>query len=106
GDANATGPAADGRGVELAEDLRPGAGGVLGDVHDRHAVPRRVGDRLLRVPEHAVQVPVLGILSYGARADEGRGLDPEPGLLRDVDDGIDVGLERARRAVGLDRELG
>ncbi len=56
--------------------------------------------------EHAIQVPVLGVLSDRARADERRRLDPEAGLLRDVDDGIDVGLEGAGGAVGLDRKLG
>ena len=58
--ADALRAAADRRLVEPAERLRVGARRVFGDEHDWEASFGECGDRLLDVPQHRVDRPVLG----------------------------------------------
>ena len=91
--------------VHAADVVRMRAGRVLGDVHDREPLAHGQGDGVLRHPQHAVEVPVLGVLADRRGADEAGDLDRDPDLLRDLDDRHDVGGDGARRAVGPDLEL-
>ena len=105
-EADALGAGAD-RGLEeLGQGVGMGAGRVLGHVHDREAVLRRVTHRFLGVLHEPLERPVLDVLADGARADEGAGLDRNPDFIGDVEDRLDVANEGARGAVGADLELG
>ena len=90
GDGDAPRPRPDGRGVEGADRLRGGPGGVLGDEHHGEAVPHAEPDRLLGVAHQLGQVPGLGVEADGARPHEHGHLDGHAGLLRDVGDGLAV----------------
>ena len=105
GEAEAARAPADRVPVEGAQRLGVGAGGVLGDEHHRQPLADGEGDRGLARAEEVVERPVLGVLADGRGADEGRGLDRDPGRLRDAHDRLDVGLHGARGAVGGEREL-
>ena len=101
-DADALGPFFDGGAVEPSERVGVGAGGVLGDVHDRQTVLAGKANGIPRVVNHLVDRPALGVLTDWARADEGRHLDRDADPLGDLDDRLDVRLERARGAERLD----
>ncbi len=106
GDAHAARAGPDGRRVQPAQGVRVRAGRVLGHVHHRHPLADGERDRVLGEPQQLIERPSLGVLTQRARADERAALDRDAGLLADLDDRIDVRLERPRRAVGGDREAG
>ena len=55
--------------------------------------------------EHGVEVPALGVLADRTRADETRDLDGDADLIGDLENGLDVGDDGARGAVGRDAEV-
>ena len=101
-DADAPGPGSDRRRVELADVVGVRPGRVLGHVHDRKPLAHGERHGRLGQAEHAVEVPVLGVLPDRRGADEAGDLDRDPDALRDLDDRQDVGLDGPRGAVGPD----
>ena len=103
-DGDARGALLDRGAEESSKRLRLCPGGVLGDVEHGQLVLAGEANRLARVVDHLVDRPSLGVLANGARTDEGGHFDRNPDLLRDIHDGADVDLERARRAERLDAQ--
>ena len=91
--------------VQTLDHLRIAAGRVLGDVHGIEAQRHRVFHRLFRGLEQEVIGPVFGVAADRAGADEGGGLDVQPGALHDLGDRPNVIFVSARRAVGANLHL-
>ena len=103
-DADSGGAGSDGRPVERDEILGARAGRVLGHERDVKSVAHAERHGVAGELHHAREVPVLRVLPDRRRPDERRHLQRPTRVLRDLDDRLDVGRERARRAAGFERQ--
>ena len=73
---------------------------IFGHIENRQAFANREANRLFRQLEELIDSPPFGVLPKRARPDERAAFNRNPDPLRDLDDRLDVGDERSRRAVG------
>ncbi len=102
----ALGAGIDGSGEQDPQVFGRGTDRVLGDVHDLEPLTDRELDRLPAVSQNVLDIPLFGVLTDRARADEHAGLDRYAGLLYDLGDRLDVDEHRTGGAVGLDLQTG
>src|ERR1051326_7974674 len=89
GDADTRRPRLDRDAIELLDLFRLRPRGVLGHVHDRNALADGETDRLRRLLDDPVDVPLFGELADRRRPDEEVRLDGDPDAVRDLDDRLD-----------------